>query len=119
MLPLYATPIRRNLILLGNINPKSDGIKICFRPWSTSTRDPVYYDAGLREILVERNVVTIVLTEDVRCLHRIPLDDIDTIWDSGTDSTPSWIMRVLGHFSGDNPSQRKYHSNPRNANMGR
>jgi hypothetical protein len=118
MLPLYATAIRRNAILLGGINPNTDKVQICFRnPTSTSTRDPIYYDAALRDVLITRNVVVITLTEDVSRTHRIPLDDVDGVWDSGTDSNPVWIVRVLGHFSGDNAARRKYHSNPRNARI--
>lgn len=120
MLPLYATPIRRNLILLGNIDSKTDKITICFRnPTNSQTRDPIYYDAGLREILIHKNVVVVALAEDVRRTHSIPLDDIDGVWDSGSDSAPNWIIRVRGHFGGDNPALRKYHSNPTNANVGR
>lgn len=120
MLPLYAAAIRRNIILVGSINPSSDKISLCFRnPTNTQTADPVYYEAGLRDVSVDKNVMVIVLIEDVTRTHQIPLDDIDSVWDSGSGPNPHWIIRVRGHFSGTNSALRKYHSNPTNANIAR
>ena len=116
MLPLYTTSVRRNLILLGNIDLQHDEISICFRtPTNNSSRDPLYWKAVLRNIIIEKNVVTVSLEEQLDIAHRIPIDDIDCIWDSGARGKPEWVVRVLGHFSGDQPARRTYHSNPSNA----
>lgn len=68
-------------------------------------------------VLPTKNVLSVHLEEAPALSHRVPLNDIDCVWDAGTDESPRWIIRVLGLFSGTAPGNRKYHSNPSNADF--
>lgn len=120
MLPLYTTSIRRNAILLGNIDSAKDGIRVSARnPSNHWESNPFYWDAKIVDIVLPRNILVLDVSltsgsAPIRC--QIPLDDVECVWDSGYPNPPVWIVRVLGHFDSTN---RKYHSNPSNAAVAR
>ena len=70
--------------------------------------------ATIQSLDVTKNVVAVTLEKDSTTVYRIPLDDVDCVWEHGTpDAASEWVVRLLGHFDGNGGRQR-YHSNPRN-----
>ncbi len=115
MLPLYASAVRRNIILLENIDRARDKVRICFRnPRNTTNAQPSYLAAKIHSIDISKNVLVVTLENESDTYHRIPLDDIECVWDSAHNYA-DWVVRVLGHFGGD--ARREYHSNPSNTTM--
>lgn len=116
MLPLYSATVRRHVVLLGTIDQHNSNVEICFRnPSNKQTKEPLHWRITKFHVIMNRNVLVIHLEEAPAHEHRVPLDDIDCVWDSGTYESPRWRIRVLGMFGGDNPGSRRYHSNPSNA----
>lgn len=115
MLPLYTTAVRRNTLLLERIDWAKDRVQLCIRhPRNQTNAEPSYLRATIEKLDVTRNTVVITLENESTTFHRIPLDDVDCVWESGTPGVISeWVVRLLGHFDGAG-AQRRYHSNPRN-----
>lgn len=118
MLPLYTNAVRRNTLLLERIDWSRDTVELCIRhPRNQTSAEPSYVRASIHSLDVTKNTVVVTLQNESTTFHRIPLDDVDCVWERGTPGGVSaWVIRLLGHFDG-NGGQRRYHSNPRNTIM--
>jgi hypothetical protein len=103
------------VILLENIDRARDKVKLCFRnPRNTSNAQPSYLGATIHDIDIRKNVLVVTLENESTTFHRIPLDDVECVWDSAHNYV-EWVIKVLGHFGGE--GRREYHSNPSNTTI--
>lgn len=117
MLPLYTSAVRRNYILLSNIDVSKDTLRLCVRnPRRTASAVPEYHVAHLQGLDLARNVVIVRLNTDAKHLHQIPFDDVDAVWDSGSQVSRAWVVRLLGYFE-DALGKTVYHSQPSNTTI--
>jgi hypothetical protein len=101
--------IRRTAILLAEIPPNASIAILHRHPRNQFEEEPREKLANSVSVDLLRNIMTAdLIASTPRPPLRIPLDDVETVWQRGETT---WVVRVTGFFGGD----ERYLSNPSNA----
>lgn len=96
-LAMYMNPAMRRKIIHLEAIPKNVQKRVIWRQSTNSWRDPPEnLEVRTLDVDLEHNVVEIARDEgSVATRTRIPLDDVDAVWESAPDT---WCIRVTGWF---------------------